>query len=308
MENLIVYSGAHGSLPVSRVSSRARLLLLSAGVNLPERRGSLSVQPLNDADARTAVDRFPLGNDREAANLILMDAAAMCAYAPYRATIVATENPFCRAGELASALRLDTDDVRVRIHHALCNASKVVSLGRNVAASLQPFLPHKQRVLDFPPVPLVWGSADKQILTVIHPGSEELGTMVLAALSSALADWDFVRDLTDIFEMPWNAAVHIGPATSLEPGCRLRDCWAGNVPVFQIAGREGRRIRRPDRLLPLFVTEGTTGRLCEPVEALLSALRNFAADPDPVRETRLAVQNEADWPTAWASIASEILQ
>jgi hypothetical protein len=306
MESVVVCSAAYGGLPVSQVTAKARQLFLSAGVARSE--GSVSVRPLDDANVSAAVKQFPLGCDREGPNLILMDAAAMCAYGPYRTTVLAAEDPFGRALALAKALQRDVEDVRLRIHRAFCNAAKIVSLGRAVAASLQPFLPQKQEVLDFPPAPLVRGTADKQILTVIHPGSEELGEAVLASLNAGLPDWEFVLERTDVFELPWYGAIHVGPATSIEPGSRLPDCWAGGVPVFQIANRESQRARALDPSLPLFVTDGRNGRLCGTVERLLTALQEFAADSAASRHNSLLAQSETDWLNAWARIAVEVLQ
>lgn len=307
METVLVYADAQGDLPaVPQVTAKARLSMLSAAVDACKEHMHLVAQALDSVSAGAAIERFALGNDREGANLVLLDAAAMCAYAAYRATIVAAEDPFRGAQDIADALQLHPDEVRLRMHNALCNAAKIISLGRNVAASLEPLLPKRQSWFEFPPVPLVQGIADKRVLAVVHPEADSFSRTVLAALKDHLPDWEFVLDQTDVFELPWYAAIHIGHATSPEPGSRLEDCLAGGVPVFQIIDPQSRNIRAVGTAS--IVTEDRGSRLCHGIDELVSALRDFAADPDAVRRQSASARAEMDSAAAWARIMTEVLQ
>jgi len=117
-------------------------------------------------------------------------------------------------------------------------------------------------------------------------------------------------DRARIFDHAWSAVVHIGVATSVEPGTRLRDAWAGAVPVLQLDEREVQARNRPPRnaQAEALVSEGKTGFLCRTVEELAVAFTELMDDPIAVRALARAAQRQIDAEKEWMSIAEEILQ
>lgn len=313
VENILIYSGAHAELPMSHLASKARLSLLSAVAHGPTSgRVSISVRTIDLGDLLNTIRNWPREIDREAwgRNFILTDVAAMAAYAPYRCTLFLAEDPFRSAAQLARSLSMPMDELVVRLHHCLINAAKVVTLTRDAELSLSPLMPQAATAINFPVVPLRPDVGGRRVLMIVHPGGEGLARLAQDALSREAPACEIVSDQTRIFDHTWSAVVHIGMATSAEPGARLRDAWAGAVPVLQLDDREATARTRPPRnaLLETQVSDGKTGFLCRTVEELAMAFSELMDDPIAVRALARAAQRQIDAEKEWMTIADEILQ
>jgi len=314
VENIIVYSGAHAELPMSHLASKARLSLLSAVAHGPASgRISISVRTIDLGETLNAIRHWPREIDREAwgCNFVLTDVAAMAAYAPYRCTLFLTEDPFRSAAQLARNLSMPTDDLLIRLHHCLMNAAKIVTLTRDAELSLSPLMAQAATAINFPVVPLRPALGGRRVLMIVHPGGERLAGPAKDALSRESSECEVVMDRARIFDHAWSAVVHIGMATSAEPGARLRDAWAGAVPVLQLDEREVQARNRPQgnsQQLEALVSDGKTGFLCRTVEELAVAFTELMDDPIAVRALARAAQRQIDAEKEWMNIADEILQ
>ena len=298
---------------MSHLASKARLSLLSAVAHGPASgRISVSVRTIDLGETSHAVRCWPREVDREAwgCNFILTDVTAMAAYAPYRCTLFLTEDPFRAAPQLARNLAMPMDDLLIRLHHCLINAAKVVTLTRDAELSLSPLMSQPATAINFPVVPLRPALGGRRVLMIVHPGGERLADLARDALSRESSECEVVMDRARIFDHAWSAVVHIGVATSVEPGTRLRDAWAGAVPVLQLDEREVQARNRPPRnaQAEALVSEGKTGFLCRTVEELAVAFTELMDDPIAVRALARAAQRQIDAEKEWMSIAEEILQ
>src|SRR3569832_1178687 len=88
---------------------------LSAGqFQIVQRQLSLS-------DVQQGLKELPTRHEQQAPddNLILLDAGAMIAYAPYRGRVVLTMDPIAPAEAYAQTLGIDVAVLRLRLHDAL---------------------------------------------------------------------------------------------------------------------------------------------------------------------------------------------
>ncbi len=98
------------------------------------------------------MDRLSLDSD-----LILLDAGAMLAYAPYRARVLLTGDPFASAEGLAQLLEVDANAIRIRLHDALLSAEKIVTIAGSAYDAIAPLISRKPDDRDIPAHPIAGG-------------------------------------------------------------------------------------------------------------------------------------------------------
>jgi len=313
MENVLVFCGEHSDLPVSQYAVKARLSLmmtLSGGAAMSTE--SISARGLELADAQLATSMWNRDVDREAwgFNFILMDAAAMSAYASYRSTILLTDDPFASASQWAQMMQVELDDLRIRLHRALMNASKIVVLDRDVERAVAPMLSQPVRWSAFPAMPLRVSNSKAHVLMVVHERQGELAEAARNALMQAFPDVNLiVANDARVFDRAWYAVAHVGRATSSIPGLRLRDAWAGALPTLQLVdGENPQFVRTGDKAAELTIDHGKTGLFSSTVEGLVAAFGDLLADPVAARVIARAAQQRVDVAKEWESLAGELLQ
>jgi hypothetical protein len=271
----------------------------------------VALKPLSAAEVREAIRALPTGHDRLSLdrNLILLDSAALLAFAPYRARAVLTVDPFLGSEALAETLDLDADFLRVRLHDALLGADKVICLGSSVFDAIAPLVARKLEERMFPPVALQPGGS--AILLVNN--EDDLALNELMGLCDETFTVEDFRafDPVTVFDTPWKAVVQIGIASSSVPGARLSDAWAGNVPVLQLVNRASliaHQRRRGGSLVDMIVDHGKTGLLFSGGEDLVGALRDLILDPLPVRSVARSARRKVDPAAKWELLLRAILQ
>ena len=313
MENVFVFCGEHADLPVSRTAKAARLSLVAAlSGGAAANRLSLSAKELELAEAHAALTAWDRDIEREAwgANYILADAVAMAAFASYRSTVLVMDDPFAGAAGWAQVLQVEPDVLRVRLQRSVMNAERVVAVGRAAERTVAPLSIRPVRYSSLPPMPLKASNAQTHVLMIVHTGYEELARGARHTLAAIHPETKFaIRDDRDAFERSWYAVIHIGPATSEEPGTRLQDAWAGGTPVLQLANPEDARFVRTEGTdQVLLVDPGRTGFLCPTIDALVTAFGDLMDDAVAARALARAAQRQVDAGRAWQSAAAEILQ
>lgn len=272
----------------------------------------VALKPMTADEVREAIRAMPVGHGRLSLDrdLVLLDAGALLAFAPYSARVVLTRDPFVGAEALANALGLDVDSVRVRIHDALFSASKVVCLGSAAFEAVTPLVSRKPEERMFPATALTVASTGGAIL-VVNNEDERAGHDLIAALADAFPSVDFhAFDSASVFETPWRATIQNGIARSSMPGARLGDAWAGAVPVLQLANQASLMAhnRRQGSLSDLVVEHGRTGLLFSSTDELFATLRDLLLDPLPGRSVARGARRKADPTAQWDALLRVILQ
>jgi hypothetical protein len=269
-------------------------------------------KPLSLNDVRQGLQALPIGHEHLAPddNLILLDAGAMIAYAPYRGRIVLTTDPFAHAEAYAGILGIDVDILRVRLHDALLSAEKVIALGNRTFDAIVSLLPDRPGKKNFPATPLRSSHAAGSGILVV--GNDNPGAMkqVMAALEREIPAEKFVAyDAGSVFEEPWKMVLHLGLIRDLGPGARLADAWSGGVPVLQCidsARLEAYR-RRQHQAAHAFVEHGKTGLLFPTVEELMRALKELSSDSLPARSVARGARYRVDPAAEWDALFAEML-
>jgi len=216
----------------------------------------------------------PLGHMRsrgECFNPIVLDAASI-AYAPYSSRLLLTTDPFLLCDAVEKRVSVPASKLLVRVHHALLNAERVIVLGGKNVLPIASMMTVPPTVLDSPPSPLSYGTMDEGGVLVV-PSDEAIWENVRDELFQRFPLVRFCRfDHCNVFQKKWRIVLHIGAASLSEPGARLADAWAGNVPVIQLvtdtqgAGREERDV---------YVSPDVSGLLALSFPELLLHLENL---------------------------------
>ncbi|MBV8977466.1 MAG: hypothetical protein JO261_07210 [Alphaproteobacteria bacterium] len=303
-------SDAASAFPPAAV---ARTVAMHAAQSLEAGKFSVETRALSADDIGGLVRGMPWGHERRApdANLILVDAAALLAYAPYRARVVLTGDPFAGADSLARELQAEPGCVRTRLHEGLISAERVIALSSEAfdAVAALTKRPPERRTL--PPIALKPSTTENDPILVVD--NEELGAAELfETLQAQVAEQSLKPfESADVLSTSWKAVVQLGIATSSKPGARLCDAWAGGVPVLQLLDRrivEGRNRRQPGALADMVVQHGRNGLQMFSQEDLVSALRDLSVDPLPLRSVARGARRSIDAAALWDALLREVLQ
>lgn len=310
-QSTIVFADMGSDVPQAP-SAVAASIARQAHDSLAAGQYDVALKPMTTDEVREAIRAMPTGHGRLSLDrdLVLLDAGALLALAPYNARVVLTRDPFVGAEMIAGALGLDVDSVRVRIHDALLSASKVVCLGSPAFEAVTPLVSRKPEERMFPPTALTLAATGGAIL-VINNEDERAGQDLIAALADAFPSEDFrAFDPASVFETPWRAMIQNGIARSSLPGARLGDAWAGAVPVLQLANQASLMAhnRRQGTLADLVVEHGRTGLLFSSTDELFATLRDLLLDPLPGRSVARAARRKVDPPAQWDALLRVILQ
>jgi len=310
-QSTIVFADMGADTPQAP-SAVAASIARQAHESLAAGQYDVALKPMSADDVREAIRAMPVGHGRLSLDrdLVLIDAGALLALAPYSARVVLTRDPFVGAEVLAATLGLDVDSVRVRIHDALLSASKVVCLGSAAFDAVTPLVSRKPEERMFPPTALTVAATGGAIL-IVNNEDERAGQDLAASLSDAFPSMDFrAFDPASVFEMPWRAVIQNGIARSSLPGARLSDAWAGAVPVLQLANRASLMAhnRRQGSLTDLVVEHGRSGLLFSSTDELFASLRDVLLDPLPGRSVARAARRRVDPPAQWDALLKVILQ
>jgi hypothetical protein len=263
-------------------------------------------------DVRQAVQALPVGHDHLAPddNLILLDAGAMIAYAPYRGRVILTTDPFSHTEAYAETLGVDVDVLRVRLHDALLSAEKVVALDTRTFDAILPLLPFTPEKKNFPATPLRSSHASGAGILVVGNDDPDSMKQVMAVFEREFPAEKFVAyDAGSVFERSWKMVLHLGLIRELGLGARLADAWSGGVPVLQCVdpARLDAYRRRQHQAVHTFVEHGKTGLLFPTMEELIRALRELISDSLPARSVARGARHRVDPAAEWDALFAEIL-
>ncbi len=307
---MIAYADADGAEPspseIAHAIGRAARASLDAG------KFDVALKPLSADDVKQAAEDRPVGHDRLAqdANLVLLDAGALIAYAPYCARVVLASDPFDL--DFRKAFGLDADAARIRLHDALIGAASVVALGRPVFDAVTPLLPRRPEHREYPPLALRESSSADAPILVVNNEEPSTGQELTALLASAFPAQRFLcAGPRMAFEHAWKAVLQIGAAVSSRIGERLCDAWAGGVPLLQLvdpASLGAHRRRQAARRLEIVVDHGKSGLLYASLEEFTTGLGDFLIDPLPARAVARAARRRIDSAADWDGLLKAVLQ
>ena len=282
-------------------------------------KGSLSAgqfqivqRQLSSSDVQQGLQALPMGHEHLAPddNLILLDAGAMIAYAPYRARVVLTADPFAATETYAEILGLDVNVLRVRLHDAMLAAEKVIALGSGAFDAVVPLLPNKPHKKSFPAMPLRSSHAAGAGILVVGGDGLEAMKRAIATLEREFPAEKFIAyDAGSVFERPWKMVLHLGLIRHHGLGARLADAWSGGVPVLQCIepARLDAYRRRQNQAVHAFVEHGKTGLLFPTMEELIRALKELFSDSLPARSVARGARHRVDPAAEWDALFAEIL-
>jgi hypothetical protein len=312
-ESTIVYADLGLAVP-QLPSAVAQTIAQQAKDSLVAGQFNVVLEPLTVADVRDAIGAMPSGHERLSLDrrLILLDAGAMLAYAPYRACVLLTGDPFSNLEATAQALGLDVSALRIRIHDALLAAERVVSLSGAAFDAVVPLLASVPDDRMFPPIPLKAATTENAPILVIGNDDDMALREMLTLLDESLPTQEFYAfDPMSVFAQPWRAVLHLGLARSSLPGARLSDAWAGGVPVVQLVEQSAltaRSRRGPDSAAEIAVTHGRSGLRFSSVDEFVGAMQDLLQDPLPLRSVARAARRAIDPAAQWDQLLKAVLQ
>lgn len=291
-----------------------------AGAIAAAARNSLSAgrvqivqRPLSGTEVRQSLQDLQTGHERLAPddNLILVDAGAMLAYAPYRGRILLTCDPFARAEACARVLECDADALRVRLHDSVLSAEKIITFGNQTFDAVLPVLPDWPEKRTYPAAPLRFSqtSATARILVVGNEGPEATRQAIDLLATEFPSEKFAAFERESVFVQPWKMVVHLGLVRNIGLGARLSDAWAGGVPVLQYVDqrRLGTHRRRQDHAGVAFVEHGKTGLMFPTMQELVRSLRELLADSLPARAVARSARNHVDPASEWDAVLTELV-
>lgn len=307
----IVYADIDGAVS-PQPSAVASSIAAAAKDSLSAGQFQIVQKPLSLGDVRECLRDLPIGHEHLDLddNLILLDAGAMIAYAPYRGRIVLTTDPFAHAEAYAGILGVDANVLRVRLYDALLSAEKVIALDTRTFDAVLPLLPFRPGKRNFPATPLRPSQAAGAGILVVGNDDPDAMKQVMARFERELPDEKFVAyDAGSVFEQPWKMVLHLGLIRDCGPGARLADAWSGGVPVLQCVdpARLDAYRRRQHQAVHAFVEHGKTGLLFPTMEELIRALKELSSDSLPARSVARGARHRVDPAAEWDALFAEIL-
>jgi hypothetical protein len=271
----------------------------------------LELKALSADDILRSIRNFPSGHERLSPDttLVLLDAGAMLAYAPYVDTILLSSDPFEQIDALLQSLDLDADLARVRLYDALLAAKKVITLDfatfSGTAALLRTDMDKRMT-----PSTALRGTGDS-ILIVGNGDADELRD-IQSLLTAAFPEHSFVAfDPSSVFDRDWKLVIHLGIAQSGFPGARLGDAWAGGVAIVQLINPDhlpAQQRRHNERLSDVLVEHGKTGLLCSTIDELKSRLGDLLVDILPAHVLARGTRRRANPAGEWDVLLKAVLQ
>jgi hypothetical protein len=258
-----------------------------------------------------SVRELPTGHERLSfdSNLILLDAGALLAMAPYRGTVLLSKDPFADVSQLESPLAFDSDAMRLRLHDALLTARKIITFNQSAFVALAPLLPTSVERRALPPVAL---RASGNAVLVVKNDDDRMADHALEMISETFRDQEFVMfDPATVFERNWKLVLQLGFPQSSMLGARLCDAWAGGVPIVQLvdpANLRTRRRRLGGQVSDVVVDHGKTGLLCLAVDELRFMLADLFVDALSARAVARGARQRVDSASEWDNLLKAILQ
>jgi hypothetical protein len=305
----IVYADIDPDAPV-QPSVVAGAIAAAAKSSLSAGRLQFAQRPLSTAEVRQSLQDLRAGHERLALddNLILVDAGAMLAYAPYRARVLLTLDPFAHTEAYAHALECDADALRVRLHDSVLSAEKVITLGNRTFDAVLPFLPDWPQKKFYPTAPLRF-SQTSGILVVGNDSPEAAGQAVALLEAQFPSEHFSAYQPEQVFTQPWKMVIQLGLVRDLGLGARLSDAWAGGVPVLQCV--DSQRLdaynRRQHRAIVAVVEHGKTGLMFPTMEELGRALTELLTDTLPARAVARSARYRVDPAAEWDALLAELV-
>lgn len=272
---------------------------------------SMVLEPLTGEEAKSKLDEMPDGNIRTTGdvNLVLMGAIAAAVFAPFNARIVLGSDPFEEIKRAAPLFGRSEKYLTIRLHDALLRANQTITLDQNTFTSIAAVLPRRP-VLSLPPAPLsVSKDPAGPVLVIGNAGVRHLDR-IKAALARAFPKLAFEQyDRETVFHRSWSVVIQLGLCTATEPGARLRDAWAGNVPVIQFVDQQMQRGAAKQQHWPLeqMVQPGATGMLSRSLGELLHAVGNLASDTMVRRALAKAAAARFSGRAVWNNVVEAVV-
>lgn len=274
----------------------------------------VTLRELSSEDVRRNIETMPAGHDRLMQNstMILLGTGAMLAYAPYRARVLLSGDPFADIESICRSIGIDEDFARIRLHDALLSAERVMTLGRPAFDAVASLLPNRPETKTYPSRALTASESATAPILIVNNGDPQFAQEVRSLLDDALLEDEFIGfDAARVFDQAWKVVVHLGFATSDVAGARLGDAWAGGVPVLQLldrSNRDAQRRRQRGSLAEIVVEHGKTGLLVASPEELARALNDFIVDPLPARVVARNARRRVEPTAEWDVFLTEVLQ
>lgn len=309
-QSTIVYADLDSAGPEAP-SAFAESISRAAKNSLISGQFDVVLKSLRAEEVQRSIRDLPAGHERLSldSSLVLLDAGAVLAYAPYRSTILLSNDPFLCVDQLERSLALDANVVRVRLHDALLTAQRVVTLSHAASLALAPLLPNATERRAIPSTAL---RASGSAILVVKNDDDHLADDALEMISETYRDQEFIMfDPATVFARGWKLVLQLGFPNSSLPGARLNDAWAGGVPVVQLvnpANLRARRRRQGAQLSDIVVEHGKSGLLCLAVDELRSLLADLFVDILPARAVARGARQRVDSASEWDILLKAILQ
>ena len=286
-------------------------ILQAAEQSLLSGQFDISLRALSPEDIHRALFDFPSGQERLSLDrtLIVLDAGAMLAYAPYRSSILLSRDPFADADQIGEALGLDANQVRIRLHDALLTADNIIALNKSAFSSLTPLV---SKPIDHRAIPSAPLRPDGKAILVVSQQNMRPSEDISITLANGFPDHEFVLyDEATVFERSWKLMLQIGIAELGLPGARLGDAWAGGLPVVQVVNQSwlrAERRRRQGQYLDLVVEHGKTGLLCTTAGELKTLLGDLLQDILPARVVARGAKLQSEPTSEWDALLKALFQ
>jgi hypothetical protein len=308
----IVYADIDPGAPI-QPSAVAGAIATAAKNSLSAGRLQINQRPVSVSEVRKSLTELSSGHERVAPddNLILVGAGAMLAYAPYRARLLLTLDPFAGTEAYARALEWDADALRVRLHDSILCAEKIIALGNATFDAVLPFMPDWPQKRTYPTCPLRFSqSAGTAGILVVGNEGPEATKEAIALLAARFPTEEFSAfEPESVFARPWKMVIQLGLVRDLGLGARLTDAWAGGVPVLQYVDpqRLDAQRRRRHRGVVAFVEHGKTGLMVPTIDELVRSLGELLADSLPARAVARSARYRVDPAAEWDALLAELV-
>jgi hypothetical protein len=309
-QSTIVYADLCGASP-QLPSAVAASIAQAARDNWTFGQFEIASRALSTAEVRQAIDDYPSGHERLArdTNLVLLDAGAMLAYAPYRARILLTKDPFACVEQIHEVFEIDANSLRIRLHEALLMAERIITLNDLAFAAVSPLV-SKAPERKLPPAMALQVSGSG--ILIVNNEDERTLRETVSMLAETFPEEEFtVFDRNTVFDRSWKLVLHLGIAQSSQPGSRLSDAWAGGVPVLQYVNSvslNAQRKRYSGQPSELIVDHGRTGLLFYTIDDLRAMLGDLLFDVLPARAVARTARRHADPAAEWDALLKVVFQ